>query len=72
MKTKKLLRVISIGMLMAAAVFVYCAVSCPTLGRVFYIGSIRVDAEIKRMFYGCYMAIMILLFGISFFVKKRR
>ena len=72
MKTKLLLRVISIGMLIAAAIFVFCAVSCPTLGRVFYIGSIRIDAEIKRMFYRCCMAITILLFGISFLVKERR
>lgn len=72
MKTKMLLRFISIGMLMAAAVFAYCALSCPTLGRVFYIGGIRIDAEIKRILYGCYIVIAILLLGISFFIKEKK
>lgn len=72
MKTKMLLRAISIGMLTAAVVFVYCAVSCPTLGHVFYIGDIRIDAEIKRILYGCYIVIAILLLGISFFIKEKR
>ena len=44
MAIKKLLRLISIVMLIVAVVFVYCAVSCPTLGSVFYIGSVRIDA----------------------------
>lgn len=72
MKTKMLLRVICTGMFLAAVVFVFCAVSCPTFGRVFYIGGVRIDAELKRMLYGCYIAIVILLLGISFFIKEKR
>lgn len=72
MDTRKLLRLISILMLIAAVIFVYCAVSCPTLGSVFYIGSVRIDADIKRVFYGCYIIVMALLFISSFFVKPKK
>ena len=72
MAIKKLLRLISIVMLIVAVVFVYCAVSCPTLGSVFYIGSVRIDAEIKRVFYGFYVIVMALLFIASFFIKKKK
>ena len=72
MDTKKLLRLISVVMLIAAVIFVYCAVSCPTLGSVFYIGSVRIDAEIKRAFYGCYVIVMALLLISSFFVKPKK
>ena len=72
MDTKKLLRLIGIVMLIAAVIFVYCAVSCPTLGSVFYIGSVRIDAEIKRVFYGCYIIVMALLFISSFFVEPKK
>ena len=58
--------------IIAAVIFVYCAVSCPTLGSVFYIGSVRIDAEIKRAFYGCYVIVMALLFIASFFIKKKK
>lgn len=71
MDRKKLLRFISAEMLIVAAVFVCCAVSCPTLGRVFYIGSIRIDAEIKRVFYACYAIVMVLLFIVSVFVERK-
>ena len=72
MDTKKLLRLMSVVMLIAAVIFVCCAVSCPTLGSVFYIGSVRIDAEIKRVFYGCYIIVMALLFNSSFFVKPKK
>lgn len=71
MDREKLLRFISAVMLVVAAVFVYCAVSCPTLGRVFYIGSMRIDSEIKRVFYACYAIVMVLLFIVSFFVERK-
>ena len=70
MNTRKILRIIGAVMFIVAAVFVYCAVSCPTLGRVFYIGSIRIDAEIKRVFYACYVIVMVSLFIASFFCEK--
>ncbi len=72
MNRKNLLRFISAVMFIAAAVFVYCAVSCPTIGRVFYIGIIRIDAEVKRVFYACYAIVMASMFIVSFFVKKKK
>ena len=51
MKTKAILRIVSLAMLIAAAVFVLCALSNPGLGRVFYIGSIKIGADVKRIFY---------------------
>ncbi len=59
-------------MLITAAVYVFCAVSCPTIGRVFYIGRIKIDAEIKRIFYVCYVVAMAGLFCASSLVKKRK
>ncbi len=36
MSKKKILRIISLVMLAAAVLFVYCALANPGLGRVFY------------------------------------
>lgn len=72
MKTKAILRIISLAMLIAAAVFVLCALSNPGLGRVFYIGSIRIGADVKRIFYAVYVVVIAALFGISFFVKDKK
>ncbi len=70
MSKKVLLRLISLVMFIAAVVFVIIAVSCPTLGRVFYIGSFRVDGEVLEVFYICYLVVMVLLFLLSFIGKK--
>ena len=51
MKTKAILRIVSLAMLIAATVFVLCALSNPGLGRVFYIGSIKIGADVKQIFY---------------------
>jgi len=72
MKRRMLLRFISILMFVAAVVFVIIAVSCPTLGRVFYIGSFRVDGDVLHIFYNIYLVIMVLLFLLSFIGKKER
>ena len=72
MKLKTILRLISLAMLISAAVFVLCALSNPGLGRVFHIGSIRIGADVKRTFYAVYVVVMAALFGISFLVKDKK
>ena len=66
---KKKLRIASLIMLVIAVIFVFCALACPTLGRVFYIGNFRFGAEQARICYAVYTAIMVLLFIAAFFVK---
>ncbi len=70
MKTKNILRLISILMLVAAVIFVMCALACPTLGRTIYIGNFAFGAEQWRFLYMVYAIVMIALFVASFFVKK--
>ena len=72
MKARRSLRLISLVMLIVAVVFVFCALSNPALGKVFYIGSIKIGADIKRAFYAVYAIVMVALFGISFFVKDKK
>jgi len=72
MKARRTLRLISLVMLIVAVVFVFCALSNLALGKVFYIGSIKIGADIKRAFYAIYAIVMVTLFGISFFVKDKK
>ncbi len=72
MKARRTLRLISLIMLIVAVVFVFCALSNPALGKVLYIGSIKIGADIKRAFYAVYAIVMVALFGISFFVKDKK
>ena len=72
MKARRTLRLISLIMLIVAVVFVFCALSNPALGKVFYIGSIKIGADIKRAFYAVYAIVMVALFCISFFVKDKK
>jgi len=72
MKARRTLRLISLVMLIVAVVFVFCAMSNPALGKVFYIGSIKIGADIKRAFYAIYAIVMVALFDISFFVKDKK
>lgn len=72
MKARKTLKLISLIMLIMAVVFVFCALSNPALGKVFYIGSIKIGTDIKRAFYAVYAIVMVALFGISFFVKDKK
>lgn len=69
MSNRTKLRLISLGMLLIAAVFVFCALSCPTLGRVFSIGPFQVTAQACRAFYKGYAAVMAGLFAASFLGK---
>ena len=70
MKKRKLFRLISLMMFIVAVVFVFCATSCPTLGRTIYIGSFRFGAEQWRFCYKVYAVVMVGLFGTSFLVKE--
>lgn len=67
---KKKLRIISLIMLVAAVIFVACALSAPNLGRTIYIGSFAFGAEQWRVCYAIYAVVMLALFAASFFVKK--
>ncbi len=71
MDTRKWLRLISLIMFVAAVIFVFCALSCPTLGHTIYIGNFRFGAEQWRVCYKIYAAVMVILFVLSFFVKKK-
>ena len=72
MKERRALRLGSLVMLIVAVVFVLCALSNPGFGRVLYIGSIRIGADVKRIFYAAYVVVMVVLFCISFFVKGKK
>ena len=72
MKLKLILRVVSVIMLIAGIVFLYIAISAPTFGRVLYVGSIRFDAERKRIVYAVYWIVTVVLFLCSFLMKNKR
>lgn len=72
MKTKTKLRLISLIMLIVAIIFVFCALSAPTLGKTIYIGDFVFGAEQWRFCYKVYAVVMAALFGASFFVKEKK
>ncbi len=72
MSKRTLLRIISLVMFIVAVVFVFIAVSVPTLGKTIYIGAYKFGAEQWRVCYGIYAAVMVILFIASFFVKKNK
>ena len=72
MKSKRTLRWISLVMLIVAAIFVFCALACPTLGTTIYIGNFVFGAEQWRFCYNLYAIVMIALFVVSFFVKDNK
>ena len=72
MSKKAILRLISLIMFIIAVVFVFIAISAPTLGKTIYIGDYAFGAEQWRMCYKIYAVIMIGLFVASFFVKKNK
>lgn len=72
MKARVILRVISLIMFVIAVIFVGIALSCPTCGSVFYIGSFRVGADVWRAFYKLYAIVMVLLFTLSFIIPKKK
>ena len=70
MSKKRILRLISLAMLVVAVIFVFCALSCPTLGTTIVIGPIRIGADIWRICYDIYALVMAGLFAASFLVKE--
>ena len=72
MKIKIKLRLISGIMLVAAIVFVFCALACPTLGKTIYIGDYAFGAEQWRFCYKIYAIVMVALFGASFIIKEKQ
>lgn len=72
MKTRKILRVTSLIMLLVAVVFVFCALACPTLGRTICIGDFRFGAEQWRFCYKVYAIVMVVMFVSSFIVKDSK
>ena len=71
MSRKTKLRLASLILLLIALVFLFCAISCPTLGRVFYLGPFRIAAAQRRIFYGLYAGVTGGLFLLSFLVRER-
>jgi len=72
MSKRTLLRLISLVMFIIAVVFVFIAISAPTLGKTIYIGDYAFGAEQWRTCYKIYAVTMIGLFVASFFVKKNK
>lgn len=71
MKPWKVLRAVGLIMLMAAAVFVICALSDPTLGSMVYIGKFALGAEVWRVFYVLYLTAAAGLLCASFVMRRR-
>ena len=69
MKTKTVLKTISILMFIAAVIYISYALTHPEFGEVFYIGNFAVGPELWRLFYLIYAVIMAGLFAISH-IKK--
>ena len=70
MSKRKKMRLASLVMFVIAVIFVFCAVSNPTLGRVIYIGDWAFGGDQWVFCYKVYVLIMAGLFAGSFVVKK--
>ena len=70
MSTRNKLRLASFLMLVIAIIFVFIAISAPTLGQVIYIGSFEFGPDLWQICYGAYAVITLALFVASCFVKK--
>lgn len=71
MSRKTKLRLASLVLLIVSLVFLFCAISCPTLGHVFHLGPFRIAAEQRQVFYRLYAAVTAGLFLLSFLPQKR-
>lgn len=65
-KARRILRLISLAMLIAAVVFVFCALSAPNLGQTIYIAGFGFGAKQWRICYAVYAIVMVSLFLASF------
>ena len=72
MSRKTKLRLASLLLLLIAFAFLFCVISCPTLGHVFHLGPFRIAAEQRQVFYRLYAAVTAGLFLLSFFVRERK
>ena len=72
MAKRRILRRISLVMLVIAVIFVFCALSNPQLGHAIYIGNFRFVADEWRVCYAIYVVVMMGLFVTSFFVKDKK
>lgn len=72
MKRKTVMRLVSLCMLIAAAVFVVIALGNPQLGRVVRIGPFRFGVREWYVCYGLYVFMMAGLFIGSFFVREKK
>lgn len=70
MNTRNKLRIASLIMLVIAVIFVFIAISAPTLGQVIYIGGFEFGPDLWRVCYKAYAVIMFALLAASFFLKK--
>lgn len=71
MNKRAVLRLISLAMLIIAVIFVFCALSSPTLGSTVYIGKFQFGAEQWRVCYKAYGLVVICLFAASFVIKRK-
>ena len=69
--TRRALRIASGILLLVALVFLGVALTHPEFGSTFAIFGIRIGATVWRGFYLGYLVLTILLFVLSFFVKKK-
>lgn len=70
MKSWRILRLAGVVMLAAAAIFVICALSDPTLGSTLYIGNFAIGAEVWRVFYIIYLLSAVVMLLASFVLKR--
>ena len=66
MSSKKTLRVISLGMLVVAVIFLAIVLTHPEMGNTFYIGKFEVNSSHWEVFYILYAIIMVAFFVMSF------
>ncbi len=72
MNKRKILRGVSLVMLVIAAVFVAVAVQNPQLGTTIRVGDLTFGAEAWRVCYAVYVLVMAGLFAASFLVRKTK
>lgn len=71
MEKRKILRFVSLGMLVIAAVFAAVAVQNPQMGTAVRIGAFTFGAEAWRVCYAVYLLVMAGAFAASFVRKKK-
>ena len=72
MKKRKILRFVSLGMLVIAAVFVAVAVQNPQMGTAVRIGALTFGAKAWRACYAVYLLVMAGAFAASFLVREKK